>query len=152
MGQETVTVERAKAKRELNPVSWLFRKPMNLEKLALAAQRVSGLGMLVYLTFHIFVIGSVASGADVWRSVMSTFSNPFADIGDLLMIAGAAFHAVNGVRVLLLELTPLTGRPARPDYPYKAQSLGTGQRSIIYAAIFMAVLALVIATYYIWGH
>jgi succinate dehydrogenase / fumarate reductase, cytochrome b subunit len=124
---------------------------MNLEKLALAAQRVSGVGMLAYLIMHMFVIGTVTSGASAWGSIISMFSNPFADIGDFLLVAGAAFHAVNGIRVLLLELTPVAGRAMRPDYPYRIQSLGLGQKSILYAAIIMAVLSGIIAMYVVWG-
>ena len=133
-------------------IRWLFQQPITLEKLALAAQRVSGVGMLAYLMMHVFVTGTVTSGANAWESIISMFSNPFADIGDLLLVVGATFHAVNGIRVLLLELTPLVGRPARPDYPYNTRSLGTAQRSILYAAVIMAVLSGVITIYVIWGH
>ena len=66
---------------------------------------------------------------------------------DLLLIVGVAFHAVNGIRVLLLELTPLTGKARRPDYPYKSQSLGRGQRSILNTAIISAILTGIVALY-----
>lgn len=124
---------------------------MNLEKLALAAQRVSGVGMLAYLMAHMFVIGTVTNGAAAFGSIMSMFSNPFADMGDFLLVVGITFHAINGIRVLLLELTPLAGRPIRPDYPFKIQSLGLGQRAILYAAVVMAVLSGIIAVYVVWG-
>jgi succinate dehydrogenase cytochrome b subunit len=151
-GQETVTIEEKEAKPGLSRhVRWIFQRPMNLEKLALAAQRVSGVGMIAYLIAHMFVIGTVTSGATAFGSIMSMFSNPFADIGDFLLVMGAAFHAVNGIRVLLLELTPLAGRPMRPDFPYRIQSLGPGQKSILYAAVVMAVLSGIIAVYVVWG-
>jgi len=107
--------------------------------------------MLAYLMAHMFVIGTVTSGATAWASIMSMFSNPFADIGDFLLVVGVTFHAINGIRVLLLELTPLSGKPIRPDYPYKIQTLGPGQKSILYAAVIMAALSGIIAVYVVWG-
>jgi len=132
-------------------VRWALRKPMNLEKLALAVQRVSGVGLLVYLFFHLFVTGSVTSGREGWDGVMGMLSNPLAHIGEVLVVAGATFHGVNGVRVMLLELTALVGKPVRPDYPYKVQSLGKGQQSILWTATIMAGLAMIAGIVILWG-
>lgn len=133
------------------PIRWAFRKPMNLERLALLAQRVSGLAILAYLFFHIFVTGTVTAGRGTWESTMAAFSNPFMSLGEWLVVVAATFHAVNGIRVVLLELTPLVGTPARPDYPYVAQSLGRGQRSLLYTAMLMASLAGLAGVVILWG-
>jgi len=82
---------------------------------------------------------------------MSTLANPVAHVGELLVIVGATFHAVNGIRVVLLEVTPLVGRARRPDYPYAAQSLGRGQRSILYTAMLMSGLAALAGIVILWG-
>ncbi len=151
MPDPIVSVEKAKApKRDLitTQAKWAFRRPMNLEKLALLAQRVSGVGILVYLFFHIFVTGSIVpgpdgvpGGQDVFSGLMGMLFNPLAHIGELLVVVGATFHGINGIRVLLLEATKLIGHPIRPDYPYKVQSLGKGQQSILLTAMLMAGLS-----------
>ena len=154
MAEGVVSVEKAKApKKDLieTQLRWAFRRPMNLEKLALLVQRVSGLGLLVYLFFHIFVTGSVTSGRDAWDGLMGMLLNPLAHVGELLVVAGATFHGINGIRVVLLELSPLVGRPMRPDYPYRVQSLGKGQQSILYTAMLMAGLSTIAGIVILWG-
>lgn len=160
MSDGIVSVEKAKApKKDLitTQVKWGFRRPMNLEKLALLVQRVSGVGILVYLFFHVFVTGSIVpgpdgvpGGQDAWGSVMGLLFNPLAHIGELLVVVGVTFHAVNGIRVLLLELTSLVGHPIRPDYPYKTQMLGKGQQSILYTAMIMAGLSAIAGIFFLF--
>ena len=151
MRSPIVSSERTKRPRRPEPVRWAFRKPRNLERLALLAQRVSGLGILTYLVFHIFVTGTVTGGREAWEGTMAALSNPIAHLGEWLVVVSATFHAVNGIRVMLLELTPLVGKPSRPDYPYVAQSLGGGQRSILYIAVLMAGLAGLAGVVILWG-
>ncbi|HKZ89775.1 MAG TPA: hypothetical protein VJ300_05915 [Thermoplasmata archaeon] len=139
---------RSAVRREIR---WVFQRPRNLERIALAVQRISGVGLLAYLVFHIFVTGTVASGRGAWEAVMGILSNPLAHLGELLVVAGATFHAVNGLRVALLELSPLAGRARRPDYPYVAQSLGRGQRSILFAAVLMSGLSALAGFVILWG-
>ncbi len=151
MSQAIVSTDKAKApKKDLitTQVRWGFRKPMTLEKLALLAQRVSGVGILAYLFLHIFITGTIVGGPDgvpggqdLFSGVMAMLFNPLAHIGELLVVVGATFHGINGIRVMLLELTRLVGHPIRPDYPYKVQSLGKGQQSILLTAMVMAGLS-----------
>ncbi len=151
MSDAIVSIEKAKApKKDLitTQARWGFRKPLTLEKLALLAQRVSGVGILVYLFFHIFITGTIVGGPDgvpggedVFSSLMGMLFNPVAHIGELLVVVGATFHGINGIRVMFLELTKLVGHPIRPDYPYKVQSLGKGQQSILLTAMVMAGLS-----------
>lgn len=153
MHDAVVSVEKAKAPKKdilTTQVTWGFRPPMNLEKLALLAQRVSGVGLLAYLFFHIFVTGSMASGQQAWDGIMGMLFNPLAHIGELLVVVGATFHGINGIRVMLLELTSLVGHPIRPDYPYKTQMLGKGQQSILYMAMIMAGLSTIAGIFFLF--
>ena len=151
MSDGIVSIEKAKAPRKdliTTQVKWAFRRPFNLEKLALLAQRVSGVGILAYLFFHVFVTGTIVAGPDgvpggqdVFSGLMSMLFNPLAHIGELLVVVGVTFHGINGIRVMLLEASRLVGHPIRPDYPYKVQSLGKGQQSILLTAMLMAGLS-----------
>jgi succinate dehydrogenase cytochrome b556 subunit len=132
-------------------VGFLTGRPRHLERLAVAAQRISGVGLLAYLGFHVAVTGSLADGWEAWEAIMASLAHPLAHVGELLVLVGATFHAVNGVRIMLLELTPLVGRPTRPDYPYVTQSLGRGSRSILYTAMFMSGLAGIVGVLILWG-
>ncbi len=132
-------------------VNWVFRGPRNPEKLALAVQRVTGVGLLLYLVFHVVVTSTVTGGYATWTGVMTTLASPFSHLGEILVVTAVGFHAVNGLRVMFLELTGLTGRPARPDYPYKVASLGRGQRSLLVVSVVMAVLGATGAILAVWG-
>ncbi len=154
MAEGIVSVEKTKERRDglvTKQYRWALRRPMNLEKIALLVQRLSGLGLLVYLFFHVFVTSSVTSGRQVWDGVMAMLFNPLAHIGELLVVVGATFHGINGIRVVLLELSPLVGRPLRPDYPYRVQSLGKVQQSILYTATIMAGLSTIAGIVILWG-
>ncbi|OGS51247.1 MAG: hypothetical protein A3K65_07215 [Euryarchaeota archaeon RBG_16_68_12] len=154
MAEGIVSVEKTKERGEdlvAKQYIWALRRPMNLEKIALLVQRVSGVGLLVYLFVHIFVTSSITSGRQVWDGIMATLFNPLAHIGELLVVVGATFHGINGIRVVLLELSPLVGRPLRPDYPYKVQSLGKAQQSILYTATIMAGLSTIAGIVILWG-
>ena len=151
MPDAVVSIEKAKAPKKdilTTQVRWGFRKPLTLEKLALLAQRVSGVGILAYLFLHIFITGSIVGGPggvpggqEVFSGLMAMLFNPVAHLGELLVVVGATFHGINGIRVILLEATRLVGHPIRPDYPYKTQSLGKGQQSILLTAMIMAGLS-----------
>ncbi len=157
MPDAVVSVEKGKApKKDLitTQVRWGFSRPRNLEKLALLAQRVSGVGILVYLFFHIFVTGTIVpgpgpvpGGQDVFSGLMDMLFNPLAHIGEILVVVGATFHGINGIRVMLLESTRLVGHPIRPDYPYKTQMLGKGQQSILLTAMLMAALSAIVGVF-----
>ncbi len=154
MADGIVSVEKTKVRGDglvAKQWRWAFRRPITLEKIALLAQRVSGLGILVYLFFHIFVTSSITFGDSTWTGLMGILKNPLAHIGELLVIVGAAFHGVNGIRVVLLEATALVGKPLRPDYPYKVQSLGKGQQTILWTAMIMAGLSTIAGIIVLWG-
>ena len=146
-----VSVECARGSRRTRPILWAFQGPRHLERIALLAQRVSGLAILAYLFFHILVTGTIVDGRGPWEATMAGLSNPIAHLAEWLVVVAAAFHATNGIRVVLLELSPFVGKPARPDYPYAVQSLGKVQRSLLYAAICMASLAGVAGIVILWG-
>jgi succinate dehydrogenase / fumarate reductase cytochrome b subunit len=70
------------------------------------------------------------------------FHQPIFRVGEFLVYAAFAYHAFNGIRLVLVELGFAVGAPIEPVYPYKT-SLDV-QRPLlivmmILAAIFLAV-------------
>ena len=74
---------------------------------------------------------------------MASVTGPLFKIGEYLVFAAFAFHAVNGIRLALIELGFAVGQPIEPVYPY-ATSVGR-QRPL---ALAVLVIAGVIA---VWG-
>jgi hypothetical protein len=52
------------------------------------------------------------------KSAMDYFKQPIFKFGELLVFLAFAYHAANGIRLVLVELGYGLGKPARPVYPY----------------------------------
>ena len=66
--------------------------------------RVSGLVLAAYLFVHIWVISQGrAGGADRLDSLFEFFDKPFLVFLDSVLVAAVLYHALNGVRVILMD-------------------------------------------------
>src|SRR5674476_305912 len=66
--------------------------------------RISGLVLAVYLFIHIWVISQGrAGGADRLDSFFEFFDKPFLVFLDSVLVAAVLYHALNGVRVILMD-------------------------------------------------
>jgi len=97
---------------------WVYAGRFGLERYAYTLHRITGLGLLLYFLMHIFVTSSRALGQAAWESVMGFLSHPIFRIGEFLVYVAFAYHALNGVRLILGELGLGLGNPVRPEYPY----------------------------------
>ncbi len=106
-------------KNRLGILGWFARGRYGYERYLYALHRLTGLGLLAYFLLHIFVTSSRAFGPESWRQAMELVGGPVFKVGEYLVFAAFAFHAINGVRLVLLELGLLVGRPIEPVYPYR---------------------------------
>ena len=66
--------------------------------------RISGLVLAAYLFVHIWVISQGrAGGADRLDSLFEFFDKPFLVFLDSVLVAAVLYHALNGVRVILMD-------------------------------------------------
>jgi succinate dehydrogenase / fumarate reductase cytochrome b subunit len=66
--------------------------------------RISGLVLAAYLFVHIWVISQGrVSGAGTLNSFFETFDKPFLVFLDSVLVAAVLYHALNGVRILLMD-------------------------------------------------
>jgi succinate dehydrogenase / fumarate reductase cytochrome b subunit len=49
---------------------------------------------------------------------MARFETPLFRFGEFLVFVAFAFHALNGLRLVITELGYMLGKPQRPIYPY----------------------------------
>lgn len=115
---------------------WVAGGRWGLERYLYALHRASGLGLLLYFLLHIVVTSARAFGPEQWSAMMGRVSGPVFTFGEYLVFAAFAFHAVNGIRLVVVELGWGVGKPIEPVYPYRT-SVDT-QR-------FLAIGALVVA-------
>jgi succinate dehydrogenase / fumarate reductase cytochrome b subunit len=131
-----------KRKNRLGIWGWLGGGRYGLDRYAYALHRLTGLGILAYFIMHIFVTGSRVGGPEKWDSTMSTFGSPLFKVGEFLVVLAFAYHAINGIRLVLVELGYLIGKPGLPSYPYSYSTLR--QKPLFVVAMVIAAVLMII--------
>ncbi len=72
---------------------------------------------------------------------MAQVTGPLFKVGEFLVFAAFAFHAVNGIRLVLVELGFAIGKPIEPVYPYRT-SVDEQRPLAIGVMILAAILAI----------
>jgi succinate dehydrogenase / fumarate reductase cytochrome b subunit len=121
---------------------WLGGGRYGLERYAYALHRLTGLGILAYFLMHIFVTGRRVGGPEQWERIMAIFRNPLFKVGEFLVFLAFAYHAINGIRLVLVELGYTLGKPGLPAYPYDYSTLR--QRPLFVAAMIVAAVLMII--------
>ena len=76
-----------------------------------------------------------------WSSDLAVTENVLGHVVLVMVVLVVVYHGINGMRLILSEYGVIFAKPSRPDYPYKAKSLRTIQRHLIWVAIIAAILA-----------
>jgi len=121
---------------------WLAGGRYGPERYVYALHRLAGLGILAYFLLHIFVTGTRIQGPEKWESTMQFFGTPFFKIGEFLVFLAFAYHAINGIRLILVELALTIGKPGLPTYPYSYSTLR--QRPLLIIAMLVAGIVMII--------
>jgi succinate dehydrogenase / fumarate reductase cytochrome b subunit len=121
---------------------WLGGGRWGVERYLYTLHRLTGLGLLAYFLLHIFVTSSRAFSAAAWNQAMGMVGGPVFKVGEFLVFAAFAFHAVNGIRLVLIELGFGVGKPIEPVYPYRT-SLDV-QRPLAVGVLVVAAILVVL--------
>jgi len=133
-----------KYKNSLGIAGWIRGGRYGAERYVYTLHRVTGLGMLLYFVMHIFVTGSRLGGAEKWEDWMNFFArNPLFAIGEFFVFLAFVFHAINGIRLILIELGLMIGKPGLPTYPYSNSALR--QRRVMFCVMGLVAILAVIA-------
>jgi succinate dehydrogenase / fumarate reductase cytochrome b subunit len=119
---------------------WLGGGRWGVERYAYILHRLTGLTILLYLLMHTVVTSLRARGVYPWVDG-GFFDRPIFRFGEFLVVVAFAYHAFNGIRLVLVELGFAVGKPIEPVYPYRT-SLKV-QRPLLIA---MMILALIFVT------
>jgi succinate dehydrogenase / fumarate reductase cytochrome b subunit len=127
---------------KLGIIGWAFGGRWGLERYLYTLHRATGVGLLFYFLIHIFVTSSRLFGKDAWEAAMQIVSNPLFHFGELLVYIAFCFHALNGVRLVLIEFGFAVGKPEEPVYPYRS-SLNT-QRPLMIIVMLAAGVSILL--------
>ena len=80
---------------------WFDVRRRKLGMWAYALNRITGIGLVVYLYLHLGVLSLLALGQSSWDSFVSLARSPYYLALDVLLLAGILIHGLNGLRVAL---------------------------------------------------
>ncbi len=126
-------------KNKLGLWGWISGGRYGLERYAFTLHRITGLGLLLYFILHIFVTGSRIGGPESWTHIMHTFETQLSKFGEFLVFLAFAFHALNGLRLVITESGYMLGKPQRPVFPYK----NAVQRQRPFFVVIMIIAAII---------
>ena len=98
---------------------------------AFILNRITALGLSLYLVLHLVMLGKLAQGPETYDTFISLVNSPVFKLGELLVIAAGLIHGLNGIRVA-------------------ATSIGLGvtrQRQIFWTLMLFAALG---TAYFAW--
>lgn len=127
---------------QIGIVGWLKGGRHGFEGYLYLLHRISGLALLLFLSAHVFVTGSRLFGEAAWEQVMSLTHHPVVQLFEYLVYVAFVFHALNGVRLILIEFGLAVGRPERPVYPYKSSL--NAQRKLMIGLMLITGLLIVL--------
>jgi len=95
--------------------------------------RISGLGIMLFLGFHIFGMSMSAFNPPLHEQMLELYKTPLFSVGELALAALLVFHAVNGTRIAILELRPQL---------WEKQEVATRYSLIIVAVLLLPTLVI----------
>jgi succinate dehydrogenase / fumarate reductase, cytochrome b subunit len=126
----------------LGVVGWVGGGRWGFERYLFTLHRVTGLGLLTYFLMHIVLTSARAFGQPAWEQAMARVAGGVFVMGEYLVFAAFAFHALNGVRLALVELGIGIGKPIEPVYPYRTSV--HVQRPLAVGVMILAALVVVL--------
>jgi succinate dehydrogenase / fumarate reductase cytochrome b subunit len=61
--------------------------------------RITGLGLILYLSMHLIVLFQLTRGAEAYDGFVTMMKNPVFIMGELLVVAAGIMHGINGIRI-----------------------------------------------------
>lgn len=94
--------DKARPKRPLQ--AWFDVRQDRLGTWAFALNRLTGIGLTVYLFLHLGVLSLLAQGPEAWDDFLELAHHPLYLMLDVILIFGILFHGLNGIRVALVGM------------------------------------------------
>lgn len=90
-------------------------------------RRVTGVALVIYLFMHMWVIGSAIQGPEVFDARLNLVQTPFFKLAEIALLAAVVYHALDGVRLLIVHYF----------------NVATYQRSMFYAVFVISALLVI---------
>jgi succinate dehydrogenase / fumarate reductase cytochrome b subunit len=81
--------------------SWFIPIRRDVGSWAFALNRITALGLTLYLFLHLAILGKLAQGPGAYDRFLELTENPFIKLGEWAVVAAAILHGLNGIRIVL---------------------------------------------------
>ena len=68
--------------------------------------RVTGVGIILFLFAHVVDTAVIGWGPAAYNRVIHVYENPFVRVLELGLVAAVVYHALNGVKIMLIDFFP----------------------------------------------
>ena len=65
--------------------------------------RITGVAIFFFLLVHVLDTALIRVSPEAYNAVIGTYKNPVMAIGEIVLVAGIVFHAMNGLRIILVD-------------------------------------------------
>jgi len=104
---------------------WTWFNPLGRQTggWAFILNRITALGLTLYLFLHLVVLGRLAQGPSAYESFLQLTENPIIKLGELAVVAAAILHGLNGIRIILTSFGIGVTRQKQLFYGFMAVAL-----------------------------
>ena len=83
------------------PAGTLYRGKVGMWSWVL--HRITGVAIFFFLLVHVLDTALVRLSPEAYNEVIATYKTPLIGLGELGLVAAILYHALNGVRVILID-------------------------------------------------
>ncbi|WP_087131383.1 succinate dehydrogenase, cytochrome b556 subunit [Microbacterium esteraromaticum] len=65
--------------------------------------RITGVAIFFFLLVHVLDTALIRLSPAAYDAVIGTYKNPIMAFGEVVLVAGIVFHAMNGLRIILVD-------------------------------------------------
>ncbi len=96
------TTDPARPKTPLK--AWFDPRGRSISTIAFALNRLTAVGLTVYLFLHLGILSLLLRGPDGWDSFVAVAKTPLFLTLDVILLFGVVYHMFNGIRVALVGM------------------------------------------------
>lgn len=78
--------------------------------LAWAFHRISGVAIWLFVVLHVVDIYLVGENPEAYNEILAIYASPPGRVGEVLLGAALLYHALNGLRIILMDFWPALTR------------------------------------------
>ncbi|WP_235281577.1 succinate dehydrogenase, cytochrome b556 subunit [Microbacterium azadirachtae] len=66
--------------------------------------RITGISIFFFLLVHVLDTSLIRVSPEAYDAVLGTYKNPIMGLGETVLVAAIVFHALNGLRIILVDV------------------------------------------------